>query len=85
MRHFNIGNKVDSWSESCDEGSAGWDLCRFCGPKATGKDAASLGLHQGPNGDPLDTVSEGEFQVDYSEDGGYECELCGRTLSARDC
>ena len=85
MRHFNEGPKADKWYEENEEGTAGWDLCRHCGHLATGQSAAELGLSEGPNGDPLDTVSEGESQVDYNEDGfDYECELCGCTLGYSD-
>ena len=54
------------------------------GPKAEGQPAADVGL-AAQLGDPTDTVSEGEFQIDYSEDGDYECEICGRRLGVLDC
>ena len=83
MRHYNEGPKADKWHEETDEGTTGWDLCRHCGAKATGKSASDLGLVS-HNSDPLDTVSEGESQIDYSERGDYECELCERTLGYSD-
>ena len=82
MRHYNIGIEVDEWSKATDQGSTAWDLCRHCGPRSVGKQASKLGLVSA-NGDPLHTVSEGEFEVDYDE-CDYECELCGNSLNSRD-
>ena len=84
MRHYNEGPKVDRWYEETEEGSASWDLCRRCGAKVEGESAAEFGLPEGPNGDPLETVSEGESVIDYSEESGYECDICNRPLTLLD-
>ena len=89
MRHYNEGPKADKWGEESDEGSATWDLCLKCGTSAAGKPAADLGRPAGPNGDPLDIVSEGESDIDYGDpddNGGieFECDLCQCTLTSQD-
>ena len=88
MRHYNVGQKATEWNAETDQGTTCWDLCKRCGVKAQGKPAADLNFSVSTYGEPLDTVSEGEFAMDYKESAasGFvcECEICGRVLRTSD-
>jgi|10_taG_2_1085330.scaffolds.fasta_scaffold72365_3 hypothetical protein len=88
MRHYNEGPKADKWYEINQEGTASWDLCTECSSCVAGNPATDFGLPEGPNGDPLDTVSDGESVIDYGESAAdgheYECDICGCTLTSED-